>query len=55
MRFNLRFESYNLTNTPWFSTTAASNLSVTSPTFGQLSLGSNNAARSFSLGGRLIW
>jgi hypothetical protein len=55
IRFNLRLESYNITNTPWFSTNAATNLSVTSPAFGQLSLGSNNAARSFSLGGRLIW
>jgi hypothetical protein len=55
MRFNLRLESYNLTNTPWFSTIAASNLNVTSPTFGQLSLSSNAASRSFSLGGRLIW
>jgi hypothetical protein len=55
MRFNLRLESYNLTNTPWFSTNGASNLSVTSPTFGQLSLSSNAASRSFSLGGRLIW
>src|SRR5260370_10231988 len=55
IRFNLRLESYNITNTPWFSTNSATNLSVTSPAFGQLSLGSNNAARSFSLGGRLIW
>ena len=55
MRFNLRLESYNLSNTPWFSTIAASNLNVTSPTFGQLSLSSNAASRSFSLGGRLIW
>lgn len=51
----LRLESYNITDMPWFSTNAATNLSVTSLAFGQLSLGSNNAARSFSLGGRLIW
>ena len=51
----LRLESYNITDMPWFSTNAATNLSVTSLAFGQLSLGPNNAARSFSLGGRLIW
>lgn len=54
LRFNLRIESYNMTNTPWFSSTSGSNLNVTSPAFGQLTLGSNNQPRSFSLGGRLI-
>jgi outer membrane receptor protein involved in Fe transport len=55
LRFNVRLEAYNVTNTPWFSTTSAANLNVTSPTFGQLSLSSNNASRSFALYGRLTW
>jgi hypothetical protein len=55
LRLNVRLEGYNVTNTPWFSTTAAANLNVTSPTFGQLSLSSNNASRTYSLAGRLIW
>src|ERR1041384_15536 len=55
VRFNVRLEAYNVTNTPWFSTTSAANLNVTSPTFGQLSFSSNNASRSFALYGRLTW
>jgi hypothetical protein len=55
LRFNVRLEAYDVTNTPWFSTTSAANLNVTSPTFGQLSFSSNNASRSFALYGRLTW
>jgi len=55
VRLNVRLEGYNVTNTPWFSTTAAANLNVTSPTFGQLSLSSNNASRAYGLYGRLTW
>jgi hypothetical protein len=55
VRLNVRLEGYNVTNTPWFSTTNAANLNVTSPTFGQLSLSSNNASRAYGLYGRLTW
>jgi hypothetical protein len=55
VRLNVRLEGYNVTNTPWFSTTAPANLNVTSPTFGQLSLSSNNASRAYGLYGRLTW
>jgi hypothetical protein len=55
LRLNVRLEIYNVTNTPWFSTTTAANLNVTSPTFGQLSLSSNNASRAYALVGRLVW
>jgi hypothetical protein len=53
VRLNLRLESYNVTNTPWFSSLATTN--VTAVNFGNLTLSQNNEPRSFQLGGRLIW
>jgi hypothetical protein len=53
LRFNLRLESYNVTNSPWFSSLATTN--VTAANFGNLTLSQNNQPRGFQFGGRLIW
>ena len=53
LRFNLRIETNNVSNTPWFSSLATNN--VTAANFGNLTLSSDNAGRSFGFTGRLVW
>jgi hypothetical protein len=53
LSLNLRIESYNVANTPWFSTIATTN--VQAANFGGLRLSQDNQPRSFALGARLMW
>jgi hypothetical protein len=52
MRLNFRLEWYNVTNTPWFTTV---DTTVTSSTFGYLTLSSSNGAKRANLALRLLW
>lgn len=52
MKLNFRLEWYNVTNTPWFSNV---NTTVTSPTFGYVTLSQANSAKRANLGLRLVW
>lgn len=52
MKLNFRLEWYNITNTPWFSNV---NTTVTSATFGYVTLSQSNTPKRANLGMRLVW
>jgi hypothetical protein len=52
MKLNFRLEWYNVTNTPWFPNV---NSTVTSATFGYVTMSSSNTAKRANLGLRLSW
>lgn len=54
VRFELRAEAYDATNTPWFNTLNAQGADVSSSQFGWFNL-SSAANRSITLIGKLIW
>ncbi|MFN0168929.1 MAG: carboxypeptidase regulatory-like domain-containing protein [Bryobacteraceae bacterium] len=52
MKLNFRLEWYNITNTPWFPNV---NTTVTSATFGYVTLSQSNTPKRANLGLRLVW
>jgi len=55
VKLNFRAESYNVTNTPWFSRLDGNGTNVANAAFGAMNLAQVNSARRYVLGLRLLW